>query len=195
MSIIEQLETKAKEAPKWRMIVLAVLALCAAGYLCWSLVHTPTPKPGVVTLPAPAVTAPKVAGPIMKAPLRIVPKPAVERKFPQIGSIAPNEEVVDTAEIPATDNGGSTITFTNITTGLSSTVFIPKPAPWFALEDRNTLGAGYETSTEGTRVPVYYRRDLVRVKNLHLLGEIGGKIPVGPGKLEGHAGAYAEWRF
>jgi hypothetical protein len=185
----------AMEAPKWRLITLVVLALCAAGYLCWSLVHTPTPKPGAITHPAPAVTAPKVVGPMLQVPLRVVPKAAVQRKFPQIGPISPREEVVDTADIPAMENGGSTLTFTNITTGLSSTVFIPKPAPWFALESRNTLGAGYEKSTEGDRVPIYYRRDLVRIKNLHVLGELGGKIPVGPGKLEGHAGAYVEWRF
>jgi hypothetical protein len=83
----------------------------------------------------------------------------------------------------------------NLSTGEATTSYTPKPAPWFALERRNTLGTGYETSTDGTRVPVYYRRDLVRVKDVHLVGEVGGKIPVGTGKLEGHAGAYAEWRF
>ena len=177
------------------MIGLAVLALCVAGYLCWSLVHTPIPKPGVITHPAPAVTAPKVAGPLLKVPLRVIPKPAIERKFPQIGTIVADEEAVDSAEIPATVNGGSTVTFTNMSTGLSTTVFIPKVAPWFALEDRNTLGAGYERSSEGTRVPVYYRRDLARAKDLHLLAEVGGKIPVDGGKIEKHIGAYVEWRF
>jgi hypothetical protein len=191
----QQLETKVAGAPKWKLIVAAICVCCVAGYLCWSLVHTPAPKPGAIIHPAPAVTAPKVEGPMLKVPLRVVPKPDVLRKFPQIGTIAPALEVVDTAIIPATDNGGSTITFTNVTTGLSSTVFIPKAAPWFALESRNTLGVGYEAATSGTRVPVYYRRDLVRVKDLHLVGEVGGKIPLGVGKIEGHAGAYAEWRF
>ena len=174
---LDELKSKGEGAP-WKLIGLGALILCAVAYLIWSIAHTPPPSAGVVIHPAPAVTAPKIEGPLMKVPLRVVPKPAVERQFPTIGTIAPNEEVVDTAAIPATENGGSTITFTNITTGLSTTVFIPKAAPWFALEDRNELSAGMEWGSRGRRVPVEYRRDVLRVKNLHLVLDGGVKIPV-----------------
>lgn len=182
-------------APKWKLIGFAILVLFAAFYLVWSFVRTPPLPAGAITHPAPAVTAPKVAGPKMSAPLRIVPAKAVLKSFPQIGSIAPREPVIDTAKIPKAENGGSTVTFMNVSTGTASTVFIPAPSPWFALESRNTLGAGYQASTEGTRIPIYYRRDILRVKDVHLLTEVGVKIPVGLGKTEGHIGAAVEWRF
>ena len=192
--LAQQLETTVKGASKWKLMVVAACALCAAGYLCWSLVPTPTPKPAAFIRPAPAVTAPKVAGPRLNVPLRVVPKDAVRKALPGL-TIPQGSEVVDTADIAAAPDGVQTVTFLNLSTGEATTSYTPKPAPWFALERRNTLGTGYETSTDGTRVPVYYRRDLVRVKDVHLVGEVGGKIPVGTGKLEGHAGAYAEWRF
>lgn len=182
------------EAPRWKPIAYAAGACCVAGYLYWSLVHMPAPRPGAITRAAPAVTAPKVAGPILKKPLQVVPKPAVRKAFPNL-DLQEELEVLDTADIPAAENGVQTVTFINISTGIASTVYTPKPAPWFALEDRNRIGAGYEISTEGTRIPVYYRRDLLRVKDLHLVGEVGGKIPVGPGRIEGHAAGLVEWRF
>ena len=190
----QQAEASVKEAPQWKLIVVAICALCAVGYLFWSLVHIPVPKPGVFTQAAPVVTVPKVAGPTLAVPLRVVPKAAVRKALPSL-VIPEGDEVIDTADIPAMPNGVQTITFMDISTGEATTQYTPKPAPWFALEDRNTLGAGYEASTDGARVPVYYRRDVLRVKDLHLVGEVGGKIPLGPGKTEGHAGAYAEWRF
>lgn len=179
---------------KWRLIGFAICGLCAAGYLCWSLVPTPIPKPGVFSQAAPAVTAPKVAGPRLNVPLRVVPKQAAKKALPSI-TIPEGSEVIDTADIPAAPDGVQVITFLNLSSGEATTRYAPKPAPWFALESRNTLGAGYEAGTEGTRVPIYYRRDLMRVKDLHLVGELGAKIPLGDGRGEGHAAGYIEWRF
>jgi len=184
-----------KGVPRWKLASFALLAIFAAVYLYWSIARTRSPEAGAVTRPASAVKAEKVEGPKLRVPLKIVPAKAAQKTFPQIGTIAPSQPVVDTARIPLAENGGSTVTFMNVSTGVASTVFIPAPAPWFALESRNTLGAGYEASTAGVRVPIYYRRDILRVKDLHLVGEVGGKIPVGPGRIEGHAAGYVEWRF
>ena len=190
----QQAEALVKEAPPWKLIVVAACALCVVGYLFWCLVHIPVPKPDVFTKAAPAVMAPKVAGPTLAVPLKVVPKAAVRKALPSL-VIPEGDEVIDTADIPPMPNGVKAVTFMDVSTGEATTQYTPKPAPWFALEDRNTVGAGYEASTEGSRVPIYYRRDILRVKDLHLVGEVGGKIPVGAGKVEGHAGAYAEWRF
>ena len=195
VSLFVKLKGLLMGVPEWKLILVVALLLLAIGLLAWSSVGTSAPKPAVFIPAAPAVTAPKVAGPSLQVPLQLVPKAAVRKKFGSALTLPADSEVIDTTDIPKAENGVDTVTTMNTTTGTASTVFLPKAAPWFALEDRNTIGAGYEESTEGARVPVYYRRDILRVKDLHLVGEVGGKIPVGAGKVEGHAGAYAEWRF
>jgi len=180
----------------WKIASIAMLALLVVCYLFWSFAHTRHTAGNASTpvTPAPAITVSKVAGPRLSVPLQVVPSAAVHRAMPGI-SVPPGQEVVDTADIPETDNGVQTVTFMNLSTGTARTVYVSKLAPWFALEDKNTLGAGYEASSTGDRIPIYYRRDIVRVKDLHLVGELGGKIPVGPGRLEGHAAGYLELRF
>jgi len=187
------LEYKIKGVPKWKVIGIAALVLFAASYLVWSFVHTPSPKAGAVILPAPAITVPKVEGPTLKVPLKVVPPKAVEKKFPTIGTTPPDKPVIDTAKIPQTENGGSTVTSLDLVTGEASTVFVPDPAPWFAFEDKNAVGIAYLWTSQGTTGAAYYRRDLFRVKDIHVTG-IAGIMAV-DGRVGVGAGVTGELRF
>jgi hypothetical protein len=159
--------------------------LCAAAYMVWSLVHTKPPTAGAVIQAAPAVTVPKVAGPVLNVPLQVVPKAAVAKHFPKMAPIPANEEVIDTADIPAeaAENGVQTVTFMNVSTGTASTVYTPKPAPLFALENRNAVGAAYMVTTAGPASVVYVKRDIFRVKDFHV------GVVAGAGMVNGKAGA------
>jgi len=191
--VAAQLQAEVKEAPKWKLIGFAVAVLCVLGYLWWSFAHSSSPPSGAVIPLAPAVTAQKVEGPTMKVPLRIVPAAAASKKFPQIGTISPGKPVIDTGKIPTAENGGSTITFMNISTGTASTVFIPAAAPWFALEDKNAVGMAYLWTTRGPAGAAYYRRDIFRVKNFHA-GVLAGVLTV-EGRMGVGAGVTGEVRF
>jgi hypothetical protein len=182
---VPAVEAQIKEAPKWKLIVLALLLLCAAAYMVWSLVHTRPPTSGAVTLAAPAVTVAKVAGPVLKVPLQVVPKAAAIKHFPKMAAIPANEEVIDTADIPAeaAENGVQTVTFMNVSTGTASTVYAPKPPPWFALENRNAVGAAYLVTTAGPASVAYVKRDIFRVKDFHV------GVVAGAGMINGKAGA------
>jgi hexokinase len=141
----------------------------------------------------PAVSGKKKPGP--QVGIQIVPKPPVKDEFPD-AIIAELEEWIDTAEVPPAPNGATVLTKIDTTTGETSNQIEMKPPPWFALERGNTLGAGYEIGSQGTKIPLYYRRDILRVKDVHLIGEIGGKIALDPAeKSEGHAAALVEFRF
>lgn len=182
------LEYKIKNAARWKLIAAAALLLCVAIYLLWSVVHKDPPAAGTIVQPPPAILAQKEEGPAMRAPLRIVPPAAVAKKFPQLGRPAANNPVIDTAKIPAVENGGATVTFMNITTGIASTVFIPAAAPWFALEDKNAVGVAYLQTTSGPAGAAYYRRDLFRIKDFHVSGvaaatTVGGQAAAGAGIL------------
>jgi len=110
-------------------------------------------------------------------------------------SRAPVEVALDAALL-VMKNGGTTITKIDTATGETSTVFRPNEAPWFAFERKNYLGAGVEVGTSGQKAVVYYRRDILRVKDIHLQvkpAEI--KVPIDGGRLEINAGAYVEYRW
>ena len=109
----------------------------------------------------------------------------------------PDDEVIDTADIGPAPNGAITITTMNTVTSEARTEVKIKPSPWFALESQNYLGGGYELHVNGDqKVKGYFKRDLVRVKDVHLQGETVVKLPVnGMGKAEGFVGGNVEWRF
>lgn len=185
-------------APKWLLEIGAICVLLGVAYLCWCRVTTPPPKAGAPIQAAPVVKVPKIDGPQLTKPLKVVPKAAVRHALPQV-DIPAGDEVIDTADIPAaaSENGVQAVVFMNTSTSTARTVYIPKPAPWFALERRNTLGIGVQAGTEGLAAAPYYRRDILRIKDLHLVGEVGGRIPLQGSlvKPEVHVQADAEWRF
>lgn len=174
-------------------IAIIVLAIFVVAYGAWMKWFKPTPLPtqGFVQ-PAPAVTEPKVSGPTVK--LKVVPKKAVLDEFPQL-PIADDEEVVDTADIDECENGATIIVKTDTVTGNTTTLVQGKEAPWFAFEDKNYVGVGAELYVDGEKkVKGYYKRDLLRIKNIHLQLGVSGKIS-DKKTVEGFAESNVEFRF
>lgn len=135
---------------------------------------------------------------MLKVPLKVVPKIAVKAEFPEAHIEDPDEEVIDTGEIDPAPNGAIIITTINTITGEAHTEVKIKEAPWFAFERQNYLGAGYELHFNGDqKAKGYYKRDLVRIKNIHLQGEAVITVPLSgaQGKIEGFVGGNLEYRF
>ncbi len=175
----------------------AIIAI--AIYLAWSVYGNRPQQPSAGFVHTkPAVSSPKITGPNLTAPLKVVPKTAVKGKFPDAHIDDPDEEVIDTADIEPAPNGATTITTMNIQTGESRTELKMKEAPWFALERQNYLGLGYELHFNGEQMgKVYYKRDLLRIKDAHLQAETVIRFPVNgsQNKVEGFVGVNTEWRF
>lgn len=180
----------------WKLCSGIAALLFIIVYLAWSLWGARPPTPGQGFQPTkPAVSADKVPGPVIKPPIKVVPKKKVAQKYPE-AVITDSEEWVDTVKVPQAPNGAVVLTKIDTVTGeITNQVKINKP-PWFAFERNNTLGAGYEIGTQGAKIPIYYRRDVLRVKDIHLLAEVGAKIALSPvEQSEVHGAVLAEWRF
>lgn len=180
----------------WRLYAGIATLIFIIIYLAWSIWGARPPTSGQGFQPTkPAVSTEKVPGPVIKPPVKVVPKKKVAQKYPE-AVITESEEWVDTAKVPPAPNGAVVLTKIDTVTGeVTSQVEINK-APWFAFERNNILGVGYEVGTQGTKIPIYYRRDVLRIKDIHLLAEVGAKIAVSPTeKSEAHGAVLAEWRF
>lgn len=175
---------------------IGIILAAAVFYIGWSIYSKPSQQPGQGFVPAkPAVNSDKVPGSTVKVPLKVVPKKAVKREFPEAHVDDPDDEVIDTADIPPAPNGATAITTMNVQTGEAHTEIKIKEPPWFALERTNYIGIGIEQHYNGEQKgKVYYKRDFVRVKDLHLQGE--AVIKAGTSRqVEGYAGANLELRF
>lgn len=185
--------------PTWRRYLYGGILLAVLAYLAWSKwgPRPQLPAAGFVAA-KPAVSAKKVDGPLLKVPLRIVPKESVKRKFPDAHIDDPEDEVIDTADIDPTPNGAIAITTIDTATGEAKTEVKMKEAPWFALERQNYLGLGYELHTDGSqKVKLYLKRDLFRVKDAHAQAEALVRAPINGGSdgVEGYVGGNVEYRF
>jgi hypothetical protein len=170
----------------WILIAMTFIVIYGL-WLAWFRKDA-TPTDGF-TKSIPAVSAPKVDGPIIKPPIKIVPKDPVKKKFPT-AQIQDDEEWVDTADIPPAPNGATVLTKIDTVSGEVTNQIQNKKAPWFAFEDNNYVGVGLDTSK---KVDVYYKRDLVRVKDLHL--QVGGQLKGNQTEIELIGRAGLEYRF
>lgn len=197
---IKDAEEKFEQAPKGlniAYVVTAVLVLLLLGSYWWWCEHRASVAPaGIPIVLPPAVEVAKEAGPVLSVPLQVVPGGTVAKVFPKLKDQVKKQPVIDSAKIPSAPHGGSTVTFMNLTTGTASTVFIPQKAPWFAFEGGNEVYVGIEDGNHGRRVPLEYRRDILAVKDLHLVARIGGKVPIEPGaRGEWNVGAGLAYRW
>lgn len=92
-----------------------------------------------------------------------------------------------TADTPATKNGTEVVSVFDSGTGETVIVAKEKAAPWLALVRGNEVYAGIEAGRFGMRVPVAYRRDFLRIKDVWLSGTVEVDFPA-------EAAARAEWR-
>ena len=176
--------------PRWRLIVYTLLILFGIIYLVWSYLHRGQTQNTAVFQPMkPAVSTPKVSGPTVQ--LQVIP----DVKLPGY-TLPPGHVVIDTAKVPPSPNGGTTVTQVDPQSGASSTEFKPDPAPWFVFENNNTAGLTAEIGTSGARAAAYYKRDILRIKDVHLVTQITAKIPIDSGsKPEFAAAAGLEYRW
>jgi hypothetical protein len=183
-----------RAVPVARLRLYAGVILIGLIYLGWSLWGNKPQSPAQGFVAArPAIKTAKVQGPTVA--IKVVPREAVLKTFPT-ADIPEPLVVVETADIPQAPNGATAIVTMDPQTGETETIVQNNEAPWFALERGNTIGAGLRIGTQGQRIPVYYRRDLLRIKDVHLVGEVGGSIALDPReKSEAHATGMLEYRF
>jgi hypothetical protein len=184
--------------PKTRLVLYVAILLLIVMYSMWSFLQPPKPNTTKFTELKPAVDSPKVAGPVLLTPIKIVPKTVVRKTYPT-EEIAEDEEVIDTGEIPPAENGGVIITKIDTKTSEAHTDFKPNPAPWLGFENKNYLGIGldYDVLNSSEKAKIYYKRDILRSKDVHFQVELQVRVPVGniSGKVDVVATPNIEWRF
>jgi hypothetical protein len=173
-----------------------VAILLIAIYGVWSIWFKPVPTPdkGFIQ-PKPAVDSPKKNGPVIKPPVKVVDKGDVKDKFPE-AQIKDDEEWVDTADIPPAPNGATVLVKIDTQSGEVTSQVENKKAPWFAFENNNYIGGGIEQHFDGEqKFKGYYKRDILRIKDIHLQGGATGKVNRALDKGEGFAEINLEYRF
>jgi hypothetical protein len=179
--------------PRQRLYLYGAIAVFIPVYLVYSFWPRKTIPPGVMQTAKPVIKADKIEMPGPKV-IRVIDKQTVYKYLPS-AQIAPTEQVIDTADIPAAQNGVQTVTTIDQETGEARTQYQEKSAPWFALERSNELGVGYGIGTSGRQLAgAHYRRDLFRIKDVHVSGQVEINAEMG-GTTDGRATIQANWRF
>jgi hypothetical protein len=192
--------TAVKTAAPWKLYLVDAVLLCVTGYLAWSLWGHKPPPAGSVTISVPQVdTLEEMETTTTTTTLTIYKdKPAAVAALglPASEAANPKEGLLTANEVEANKNGAVVTTFVNMSTGRPRTDIQYNKAPWFALQRGNTIGVGYELGSQGAKVPVYYKRDVLRIKDIHGIVEVGGKLALDPAyNSEAYGKAGVEWRF
>jgi hypothetical protein len=197
--MLQKLKDNLYMIPVWRRRLYTGLVVISVVYVGWSFYHQPPLPEGVFHQPVAAVDTPKIPGPVLQVPIKIIPKAVIKKEYPEYHAAdSPVVEVVDTAVIPPSENGGTTITHVDTSTGDVVTSYEPEKAPWFAPQDKNYLGISVGGSTsDGMIGRGYYKRDILRVKDVFL--QVEGDVMVRPDaptrQVEGVAWVNAEYRW
>ena len=193
---VKQEILKFRQAPKWRQYVIGAIIVFGLIYGVWTLWGYRPQKPSDGYKPTtPLIDTPKVDGPTLQVPVKIIPAAVVKKKLPR-ATKRDSQEWVDTADIPPAPNGAKVVTKIDTITGETTNDVEINSAPWFAFERGNTVGAAYEAGTQGNKAAVYYKRDVLRIKDVHVVGEAGAKIALDPmEKSEAYGRVGLEWRF
>lgn len=179
-------------SPRKRNLLVLVILL-AVIYLIWSFWPRQQIPAGVMVQAKPAVKQEKIS---VAAPqtIKVIEKQTIYKYLPS-AQIAPSEQVIDTAIIPTAPNGAITITTIDQQTGEARTQYELKKTPLFALERGNELGVAYGIATSGNQTAcAHYRRDIFRVKNIHVSGQLEVSTESGA-ETKGKALIQANWRF
>lgn len=186
-------QNEVEKQSKVRLIALGSVLVLVLAYLGWSLLGSRGQQPGDGFKPTEqAVDTPKVAGPALTVPLRVMSKQAVKAKLPGAdldGDGASDDaddaaegktEVVDTGIIPPAPHGATTVTIIDKTTGEVTTQAKINEAPWFQFRRTNILEVGADVGSKGRRAAGEYSREIFSVKDAVLVGKVGGKAPLEP---------------
>jgi hypothetical protein len=172
--------------PFWKKIVFALICLFLLAYVVWcrwprvpsgsaSGYHQAQPAKAVVGLAKTTMPAARV---------QVYPKKeALKRLNVPSGDIDDDEQVIDSADIPAAPDGATTVTFFNISTGKSRTLYVEHERPLLSFEKGTELGMRYGLGSSGSQTAaVYARRDLARAGSFYLsgYGEASAQIVADP---------------
>ncbi len=160
--------------PPMRLRAYGLLLAGVILYFGWCIL-APKPKSDYTWQPAaPSVPISKRTGE-QKVVVKYYPKEVIVTKW-RDAPVKDGEQVIATGAIPPAPNGADAIATMNMTTGESRIDYKLNPPPWFALERANYIGAGTGVSTErGQSYEAYYKRDLLRVKDVHFQIEINAE--------------------
>jgi hypothetical protein len=174
------------------VIVTVIIAI-------WFWYHNPSTQSTTNYTKAPAIPE-AVNIPTVNIPIKQIvalDKKIVSKKLKLPDEIASNdkEQVVATAQTPATDTTGKTDIVAVMDTDKGTTEIVTKQEPlsFFALENKKAIGLRYgfgSASKINYEADVYGRWDVVRVGSVHL-GLYGEVNSLGDGK----AMIQAEYRF
>lgn len=182
---------------EYKAFSLLVPLILVAAIVAW---YSPSPvPPGPDFTQPPAIKGtdvPKEDKPLASGKVRVIPKKKVKdavKQFPK--ELEPDEvEVLDTAELPATENGYKVISSINTTTGESKLLTKENSPPLFAFENKKRVGIGYGIGTQGTTAKVLGEWSFLRVGNAHVSvqGEIKATTASSP---EATASVLVDYRF
>jgi len=190
--------SKIVSTPLVYKIGCAVVIILGIGYAEWSYFGESKISSKIFTIPTAAkglTNVPKINGPTVA--VRILPKAIIAKKYPT-AKITEDEEAVDTSTVPASRNSHTSVSVINKKTGEVTTQIRENPSPWVSLEHTNTIGIGAEIDVHGgQKARLFYKRDLLRIKDMYIQGEVQGKLPINGsnGKTEAAVSLNAEWRF
>lgn len=156
-------------AKRWKLA--AVVAVAMAGYVLWCHFAPKPPKPGTIVQ---ATESPKIAAmprKIVTAKVAVVVDRSTALK--RLGLPVPDVstgELLQAVDTPPTQHGSTTVVMLNVSTGRTTATTIIKPAPWFALERGNILGAEVGIGHFGRYYQGDYQRDIFQIKGVYFSG-------------------------
>ncbi len=164
--------------PKKKLYWLGAIVVFVLVYLLWCRFSA---KPQQVRDFQPAHTAAPVIN-MEKVPVAGPKQVFVFDKFkagkkldiPEAEAGNRSEQILDAVDVkPGPKASGSrVVTFINASTGQAHSVVKNIPQSWISFERGNELGAGYGIGRDGIVYAARYRRDILRVGSVYLLGEI-----------------------
>lgn len=169
---------KIRNSPRWVWAVLIAGLIFLAAYFAW-LYFRPDPAPvnRYTTAKPTAVVAniPPVTVAMHSRTIQALPKAITAKKL----KITPDEigndssQIIQAVDIPATEGGAVAVTFLNVSTGRSRTIWKEKPRPFVSFESATEIGMRYGLSSHGEQTAaLYLRRDLARIGGVHLSGYV-----------------------
>lgn len=170
--MLNRLTDKFSSIPIWRQWVYVSIVLFVVMYGAWATLRTPPVVPGQVVN---ALPARKLEGmpTVAVQPLQVIVyrdrAKVVERLgLPLETGTVPDEEVINSVDVPPLKYGGSSTVFLNTSSGQSRTVIKANNAPWFQFRKDLSAGVGMGVGTAGKTLAGRLRLDMVQIKSVVL---------------------------
>ncbi len=163
------------------VVPLAVIAMIVA----WYKPEPKVPQEGFNTAPPIVGTAvSKKTAKVATGTVKVIPKDVIKDAVEPLPEEVEkdNIEVLDTAEVPPSENGSKVLSLIDTNTGETKLVVKENKQSLFGFEDKKRIGVGYGYSSEGTTARVNGEWTFLRVGSFHLgvLAEIAATTAKAP---------------